>query len=227
MEVIPIGAGEKLSGASFASYPYLTYTSSVETCNSSFRRNTMDATKIETFMRLAGQSVQDKLHSGDPAQRALGAQLLLSEVLEYVIKGLGVIPEFAGTKITSPDALSYHADHSPDHEEMVDGLADVAYTMFWNSCAFGVPLEEAFALVCDNNLEKFVKLAGWSKGEGELARDDWHCGLEVSWPSEVATVSVLKIGADFFAVGKDARGKVRKPSTYRPVDLSRFLKEVA
>jgi hypothetical protein len=110
---------------------------------------------------------------------------------------------------------------------MIDGLADVAYTMFWNSCAFGVPLEEAFALVCDNNLEKFVKLVGWSKGEGELARDDWHCGLEVAWPSEVATVSVLKIGADFFAVGKDARGKVRKPSTYRPVDLSRFLKEVA
>jgi hypothetical protein len=187
----------------------------------------MDATKIETFMRLAGQSVHEKLHSGDAAQRALGAQLLLSEVLEYVIKGLGVIPEFAGTKITSPDALTYHADHGPDHEEMVDGLADVAYTMFWNACAFGIPLEGAFELVSDNNLEKFVKLDGWSKGEGDLARDDWHCGLEVSWPSEVSSVSVLKVGAEFFAVGKDARGKVRKPSTYRPVDLSRLLKEVA
>jgi hypothetical protein len=185
----------------------------------------MDSTKIEMFMRLAGQSVRNKLHSGDPAQRALGAQLLLSEVLEYVIKGLGVIPEFAGTKITSPDALSYHATHGPDHEEMVDGLADVAYTMFWNSCAFGVPLEEAFDLVCDNNLEKFVKLNDWTRGEGELSREDWHCGLNVSWPTEVASVSVLKIGSDFFAVGKDARGKVRKPSTYKSVDLSRLLKD--
>ena len=171
-------------------------------------------------MQLAGQEACSKLHSGDPKVRALGAQLLLSEVLEYVIHGLGVIPECAGTKITSPDALVYHPSEAPDHKEMVDGLADVAYTMFWNSCAFGVPLQEAFELVCDNNLEKFVRLSGWSRGACELSSDEWHCNQGVTWSAEVSQVVVLKVNGDFFAVGKDARGKVRKPSTYKPVDLA-------
>jgi hypothetical protein len=183
----------------------------------------MDSSKIEKFMQLAGQSVREKLHSGDPKQRALGAQLLLSEVLEYVIHGLGVTPEVNGTKITAPDALNYHPSEEPDHQEMVDGLADVAYTMYWNACAFGVPLAEAFELVCDNNLEKFVKLEGWTAGETDLANDAWHCNLDVAWPQEVVKVSVLKVGDDFYAVGKDARGKVRKPSTYQPVDLTKLV----
>jgi hypothetical protein len=180
----------------------------------------MDKSKIALFMQLAGQPVREKLNSAAPADRALGAQLLLSEVLEYVIHGLGVIPEFSGTKITSPDALTYHPSETPDHEEMVDGLADVAYTMFWNACAFGVPLPEAFDLVCDNNLEKFVKLNDWSRGECELAPNDWGCGLNVTWPPEVVRVVVLKVNGAFYGVGKDARGKVRKPSTYKPVDLA-------
>lgn len=180
----------------------------------------MDSSKISLFMQLAGQTVQDKLTSGSPSDRALGAQLLLSEVLEYVIHGLGVVPEFAGTKITSPDALCYHAAEAPDHEEMVDGLADVAYTMFWNACCFGVPLQQAFELVCDNNLEKFVKLSGWTRGECNLEQSEWGCGGDVTWPPEVVSVSVLNVAGEFFAVGKDARGKVRKPSTYRPVDLA-------
>jgi hypothetical protein len=183
----------------------------------------MDASKIALFMQLAGQEVRTKLHSGDPKQRALGAQLLLSEVLEYVIHGLGVVPECAGTKITTPDGLTYHPVEQPDHEEMIDGLADVAYTMFWNSCAFGVPLGEAFELVCNNNLDKFVRLDGWAAGAGVLDRNEWDCARGVSWPSEVVSVEVLEVSGSYFAVGKDARGKVRKPSTYKPVDLSALI----
>lgn len=183
----------------------------------------MDAAKIEKFMQLAGQGVREKLHSADPKTRALGAQLLLSEVLEYVIYGLGVTPEVDGTKITAPDALTYHPTETPDHEEMVDGLADVAYTMYWNACAFGIPLEEAFSLVCDNNLEKFVRIDGWTRGDCVLEKAEWDCGLGVAWPAEVAHVEVIGIGKEFYAVGKDARGKVRKPSTYQPVDLSKLV----
>lgn len=185
----------------------------------------MDATKIAKFMQLAGQGTQARLQSGDPKTRALGAQLLLSEVLEYVIHGLGVTPEVNGVQITAPDSLHYHAHGTPDHEEMVDGLADVAYTMFWNACAFGVPLAEAFELVCDNNLEKFVLLSGWTGGERELPQSEWHCGRNVTWPSEVVRVDVLKVSGEFYAVGKDARGKVRKPSTYQPVDLGPLVRE--
>lgn len=183
----------------------------------------MKADKIALFMALAGQSTRDKLESDDPKQRALGAQLLLSEVLEYVIKGLGVIPEFDGKKITAPDELSYHPTSNPDLEEMVDGLADVAYTMYWNACAFGVPLEDAFELVCDNNLEKFVLLEHWADGERALSPEEWNCGRDVSWPSEVVTVDVVQVDRAFYAVGKDARGKVRKPSTYTSVNLQPLL----
>lgn len=180
----------------------------------------MDSVKISKFMQLAGQGVNNKLDGRDPKTRALGAQLLLSEVLEYVIRGLGVIPKVNGVAITDPEALSYEATNAPDHEEMVDGLADVAYTMYWNECAFGIPLAEAFELVSDNNLEKFVRLTEWSGGARELPPTEWHCGMNVAWPSEVVRVEVLLVEGDHYAVGKDARGKVRKPSSYKPVDLS-------
>jgi hypothetical protein len=182
----------------------------------------MDSSKIEKFMQLAGQDVRNRLNSGDQKTRALGAQLLLSEVLEYVVHGLGVVPHVNGTPITEPDALTYQAADNSDPLEMIDGLADVAYTMYWNACAFGVPLEEAFELVCDNNLEKFVRLDGWSSGECELEPSAWGCERGVSWPTEVVRVDVLEVDGDFYAVGKDARGKVRKPSTYQPVDLGQL-----
>ena len=183
----------------------------------------MDSAKIRKFMQLAGQGVQERLISSDPKTRALGAQLLLSEVLEYVIRGLGVVPQINGAPLTDPEAVTYEPLNTPDPEEMVDGLADVAYTMYWNECAFGIPLKHAFELVCDNNLEKFVCLPTWTRGECELQQSDWDCGLGISWPAEVAKVQVLKIDNDYFAVGKDARGKVRKPSSYRPVDLTALV----
>lgn len=183
----------------------------------------MDSKKISTFMELAGQGTQQKLTSGDPKTRALGAQLLLSEVLEYVIRGLGVVPHINGLPVTDPEAVTYEPTNTPHSEEMVDGLADVAYTMYWNACAFGIPLESAFDLVCDNNLEKFVRLQNWSGPGRTLTNDEWHCDSNISWPAEVVKVEVLKVGDAFYAVGKDARGKVRKPSSYRPVDLSQLV----
>ena len=183
----------------------------------------MDSAKIRIFMELAGQGAQQKLNSGDPKTRALGAQLLLSEVLEYVIRGLGVVPHINGTPVTDPEAVTYQPTNTPHLEEMVDGLADVAYTMYWNECAFGIPLEKAFDLVCDNNIEKFVRLPQWTEEGRALNQEEWHCDANVSWPSEVTKVEVVKVGKEFYAVGKDGRGKVRKPSSYRPVDLSQLV----
>ncbi len=187
----------------------------------------MNAEKIALFMQLAGQRVEEKLHGGDPQKRALGAMLLLSEVLEYVVHGLGVTPECNGVAITAPNLLTYRPTATPDHKEMVDGLADVAYTMFWNACAFGIPLQRAFELVCENNLEKFVRLAGWSSGERLLEPHEWHCERSISWPPEVTSVQVIAIGEEHFAVGKDTHGKVRKPSTYRPVNLAPLVAHAA
>lgn len=190
----------------------------------------MKADKIKTFMELAGQEIAGELQSGDEKKRALGAQLLLSEVLEYVIHGLGITPQIGDTVITDPDDITYVAKKTPNKVEMLDGLADVAYTMYWNANAFGIPLEEAFELVCDNNLEKFVKLNSWDKPEGKLDRSEWHTisensSAEVTWPEEVDQVEVIKIGVERYAVGKDSRGKVRKPSHYQTVDLASLIKQ--
>lgn len=156
--------------------------------------------------------------------RELGAQLLLSEVLEYVIKGLKVKPFVNGVEITDPNNLKYIAsDESVDQVEMLDGLADVAYTMYWNSEAFGVPLEQAFELVCDNNLEKFVELTATNIDGTKLEKEKWHCDKNVTWPIEVESVEVIKAGESFYAVGKDKNGKVRKPSSYKSVDLSSLI----
>lgn len=187
----------------------------------------MKSDKVKLFMNLAGQRVAEPISASSPERRQLGAQLLLSEVLEYVIKGLGVVPEINGQPLTDPEAVRYRAQNQADAEQMLDGLADVAYTMYWNSLAFGLPLEPGFELVCDNNLEKFVRLENWRGPARTLAREEWHCGKQVSWPAEVATVEVLEVDGAFFAVGKDARGKVRKPSTYKSVDLSALMVEHA
>ncbi|MCI5064241.1 hypothetical protein MRY87_00800 [bacterium] len=184
----------------------------------------MRSDKIEQFLKLADQPFSKTFEGRTAEDRALGAQLLLSEVLEYVIHGLGVIPHFQGTELRDPNGIQYAIGESPpDRKEMLDGLADVAYTMFWNKVKFGIPLEEAFELVCDNNLSKFVHLSGWSGEIGALSEEKWDLGMGIEWPSSVATVTIVHLEGEHYAVGKDQTGKVRKPSSYRSVDLSPLL----
>ena len=183
----------------------------------------MQADKIQKFMTLAGQMYKSKIDLSDEKKRELGAQLLLSEVLEYCIKGLGLELKIGEQVISDPESIKYKSKNDPDPKESLDGLADVAYTMYWNMLAFGLPLESAFDLVCDNNLEKFVKLDNWTGGQSDLETSEWACGKNVEWPSSVVKVSVIKVENDFYAVGKDLSGKVRKPSTYVSVDLEPLL----
>jgi len=183
----------------------------------------MNSKKIRKFMQLAGQELTNEFSAGTVQQRKLGAALLLSEVLEYCIKGLGVIPVVDGHEISKPDGLTYLVKKDANKLEMLDGLADVAYTMYWNASAFGIPLEEGFELVCDNNLEKFVELKDWSSGLGPIESAKWHCNQGVSWPQEVVTVDVVKVENSYYAVGKDSSGKVRKPSSYKSVDLNALV----
>ena len=167
----------------------------------------------------AAVAVAPVAHAADPALEAK----LKEAKLEYVIDGLGVTPEIQGVKVTDPEAVRYHVERAPDQAEMLDGLADVAYTMYWNANAFGVPLEAGYELVCDNNLEKFVKLDSWAKGLTELSRTEWHCRCNAGWPDEVVQVAVVELSGEWYAVGKDARGKVRKPLHFKSVDLSHLL----
>ncbi|MCB0344754.1 MAG: hypothetical protein KDD66_06540 [Bdellovibrionales bacterium] len=183
----------------------------------------MKGNKVQKFMQLGGQEVAVELDMRDERTRKLGAQLLLTEVLEYVIKGLQVTPIIKGTKVEDPNDVQFEVNGEPDAVEMLDGLADVAYTMYWNALAFGLPLEEGFDLVCDNNLEKFVQLEGWTSAPGPVEQGKWDCGEGAEWPEEVAHVEVIKIDEEHFAVGKDSTGKVRKPVSFRSVQLSHLV----
>ncbi len=73
----------------------------------------------------------------------------------------------------------------------------------------------------------------WNTGTFLVLKRDFLCdglpnknGIDsiiiqhVAWPAEVVKILVLKVGGEYFAVGKDARGKVRKPSSHKSVDLS-------
>jgi predicted HAD superfamily Cof-like phosphohydrolase len=183
----------------------------------------MEAKKVKQFMHLAGQELNQKHSIANPQRRKLAAQLLLSETLEYVIKGLGVTPIVNGVKISDANALEYEIAKDTDQLEMLDGLSDVAYTMYWNALAFGLKLEEAFDLVCDNNLEKFVKMSNWQESARPLEKEEWNCKQSITWPVEVKTVEVIEVDGMFFAVGKDIHGKVRKPSSYKQVELDGLL----
>ena len=184
----------------------------------------MQGEKIAKFMALAGQEKGLEVNSVDLEFRKLAAHLLLSETLEYVIRGLGLNPVFEDGQLKSAEAVEYQdSGNAPDKLEMLDGLADVAYTMYWNMHAFGMNLEEAFERVCDNNLEKFVKLSGWGGQTGALPQDKWDLDAQISWPAEVASVEVLSIKGEYFAVGKDVTGKVRKPSSYKSVSLEDLI----
>ena len=75
----------------------------------------MQGEKVRTFMRLAGQQIPSNLDLGDRARRELGTKLLLSEVLEFAIKGLGVKPVVNGKEITDPDDIEFVAEETqPD-----------------------------------------------------------------------------------------------------------------
>jgi len=184
----------------------------------------MKSDKVRDFIELTGRALaQGKLQVGEGKDRELGAQLLLSEVLEYVIKGLGVVPHINGQPITDPEAVTYKATHTPAPLDMVDGLADVAYTMYWNALTFGVKIEEAFDAVCDNNLTKFVSIEKGELPNGPLDKSKWGCNRNVSWPEQVTNVTVLDLAHGSYAVGRDVNGKVRKPSTYQNVDLGGLI----
>jgi len=179
----------------------------------------MDDKKIKKFIKLAGQDIGTSFLELDPKTRELGAQLLLSETLEYIIKGLGVVPSFNEIDITDPNGLKYCSKDPVSKLEMLDGLADVAYTMFWNSVRFGIPLEEGFDLVCDNNLDKFVCVDGLDFKVGDVDSQNWGLGKDVTWPENVSKVSIIDYQGSLYAVGFDKTGKVRKPSSYKSVDL--------
>ncbi len=183
----------------------------------------MNGDKVVKFIKLSGREISENCNFGSEKDRELGAQLLLSELLEYIIKGLGVSLTIDGTEIKDPESVKYKSIRSPDKIEALDGLADVAYTLWWNALTFGLPVAEAYDMVCDNNLEKFVKLSSWNSGSRELNKDEWHCNQDIKWPDSVVRVVSVPVGTEYYAVGFDASGKVRKPSSYKSIDLSSLL----
>ena len=185
----------------------------------------MNGEQVELFVELAGGVPAASIASSSEKLRILGAGLILSETLEYIIKGLGLTITVGSQKISDPQSFSFDFAGPPVAEDMLDGLADIAYTLYWNAIMFQLPIEAGFKAVCENNLQKFVSLSEGEFSAGEVVKEHWHLNRDVHWPDEVVSVVVVATRHGLFAVGKDANGKVRKPSTYTPLSLTPLLTE--
>lgn len=184
----------------------------------------MKETKVGLFMDITNGG---KAREKSDEKRKLDASLLLSETLEYCL-ALGVVPVVNGQEIRNPNGLEYRIEGEPNRLEMLDGLADVAYTMYWNAIAYDMPLEAAYERVCDNNLKKFVKVLmiptyDVIDGRKLVHKANWDLGLDVTWDPSVVEVEIVQVDRNMFAIGSDSSGKVSKPSTYRKVKLEDLL----
>jgi hypothetical protein len=89
----------------------------------------MKSDKVRQFIALAGNKMPAHATAGTLELRRLGAGLILSETLEFITRGLGLSPIICGQLCSDAQALEFEHTASSDLEEMLDGLADVAYTM--------------------------------------------------------------------------------------------------
>lgn len=115
--------------------------------------------RVEEFMRLAGQEVPG--HPVEPSRitRELRAVLLMEEVLETIIDGLGC------KIIFSPDnQFTFQATEKFDIVKLADGCADVSVVNIGTLSACGISDERLLDIVDKNNLEKF--------GPGHSIRED-------------------------------------------------------
>ena len=76
-------------------------------------------------------------------------------------------------------------------------------------------LVEAYSRVIESNFSKFVKV------------DDWH---DEQWAKKEQLIMIDRLGTEItkelnngYWVFRDSNGKIRKPSTFKPVDLSDLI----
>lgn len=123
-----------------------------------FRRKSSHQSRVETFMKMAGQVLPDKPTIPDAKVRELRVRLLLEEVLETA-DALGVKVSLSGQFDSDPplsfDEFIFTATDDVDLVWAVDGLADISVVTVGALSALGVADMAILEEVDRHNLGKF------------------------------------------------------------------------
>lgn len=122
--------------------------------------------RVRRFMQLAGQVTPDAPAGMDAKTRELRARLLMEEVLETIVDGLGVDIDLSATIDSACiDDFEFYAQESEyNATQLLDGCCDVNVITTGTLIAAGMADAEPQRLVDENNLAKF--------GPGGYLRDD-------------------------------------------------------
>lgn len=143
--------------------------------------------RVEQFMRNAGQTAPETLTELSATDRLLRARLSLEEVLEKIVKGLGVavavqdknggLIHLGGIKDfrLSPGNIPFNL------AEVVDGCLDMIVIATGTLVSLGVPDVHLQELVDEDNLKKFGPEGGHlDPVTGKWIKSGNHKGPEIS-----------------------------------------------
>ena len=123
--------------------------------------------QIEEFMILAKQNIPDVPTVPSVKERELRANLIIEEVLETIVKGLGFVVEIRDGKVN----LEHIGDG--DIVELIDGCCDIEVVTKGTLSAYGVPDRPFQTAVNLNNLAKFGP-GHWLREDGKLMKPPGH-----------------------------------------------------
>ena len=124
--------------------------------------------RIEAFVGKHGPrySLVDDLSDAEAEFRA---KLMLEEMLELVIGGLGVDITVIGEKIMGVEDLVLTKRRKVDLLAVLDGVCDVSVTAVGTASCCGLGVESALSAVDENNLTKLGKGA-WAREDGKIMK---------------------------------------------------------
>ena len=137
------------------------------------------------MQKIPGQKTPDKVTMPDVKTRELRGRLIMEEVFETLIRGLGLniyVKENVGRDFNRPIEFEdleivartnepYHP--GPDMVEIADGCADISVVTIGTLVACGIPDIELLSRVDNNNLDKFGP-GGYLREDGKWMKPPDH-----------------------------------------------------
>jgi len=184
---------------------------------------TKEQQAVKDFMRFFGQATPERPTGLDEETSKLRATLILEEVFETIIKGLGltvtIVDDFGGEAKVSEAGLKqisfqFKKEKETDLVELADGVADIAFVSEGTAVAAGIDMEPIHAEVARSNESK-----AWST-------KDLNENLTL-FKIESEGLIVEDVGNGRFRRVKRSDGKIIKSPSYSPADIAGALEAQA
>jgi len=137
----------------------------------------------------------------------------VDEEVREAFDSLGAWEECCGNRVISPEDIDVNS------KELLDGVVDVAYTLFGLmqiAEQLGYDVFGALEAVCKNNDSKFVKTIE-EANETAVMYEEQNIAVDIRYNEEY----------DVFAVVRKSDFKLLKPKGYKSVVLDQFLPKEA